>query len=57
MVVDKGCLDAEQCYWIRERGAEKDIVDTWEDSAQIATEVKIAFPMSHNTLTRAEEYM
>jgi hypothetical protein len=49
--------DAEQCYWIRERGAEKDIVDTWEDSAQIATEVKIAFPMSHNTLTRAEEYM
>jgi hypothetical protein len=44
-------------YWIRERGAERDIVDTEEDSGQIATEVKIAFTMSNNSSTIAEEYM
>ena len=43
--------DAEQCYWIRERGAERDIVDIGEDSGHIATEVKIDLPVSHNTLT------
>ena len=33
-------------YWIREHGAEVDIVDIGEELGQMATEVKIAFPMS-----------
>jgi hypothetical protein len=34
-----------------------DIGDTGEDMGQMATEVKIAFPMSHNVLTIVEEYV
>jgi len=48
--------DTERRYWIREQGAEADIGDMGKELGQMATEVKIAFPMSHNTLTRAEEY-
>jgi hypothetical protein len=49
--------DAGWRYWIRDHGAEVDIVDIGEDLGQMETEVKIAFPMSHNVLTRAEEYI
>ena len=49
--------DAGRRYWIRDHGAEVDIVYIGEDIGQIATEVKIAFPMSHNTLTSVEEYI
>ena len=48
---------AERRYWIREQDAEVDIGDIGEEIRQIATEVKIAFPVSHNTLTIAEEYV
>ena len=34
-----------------------DIGDIGEDMGQMSDGVKIAFPMSHNTLTRAEEYV
>jgi len=34
-----------------------DIDDIVEDMGQMATEVKIAFPMSHNALTIVEEYV
>jgi hypothetical protein len=40
--------DAGRRYWIREHSAEVDIVDIGEDVGQMATEVKIALPMSHN---------
>ena len=36
---------------------EGSISDTKEDMGQMETEVKIAFPVSHNTLTRSEEYI
>jgi len=37
--------------------ADEDTCDIREDMGQMATEVKIALPMPHNTLTRAEEYI
>ena len=42
--------DAGRRYWIRDHGAEVDIVDIGEELGQMATEVKIALPMSHNDL-------
>jgi hypothetical protein len=44
-------------YWIREDVAIVGIGDTGEELGQMATEVKIAFPMSHNFLTIVEEYV
>ena len=49
--------DAGRRYWIREHGAEVDIVDIGEESGQMATAVKIAFSMSQYVLTIAEEYV
>jgi hypothetical protein len=49
--------DAERRYWIREHGAEGNIVDIGEEMRKTVTEVKIAFPVSHNTLTIVEEYV
>jgi hypothetical protein len=49
--------DAGRRYWIREYSAEEDIGDIGEELGQMETVVKIAFPVSHNTLTRAEEYI
>ena len=49
--------DAMRRYWIREHSAEVDIVDIGEGLGQMATEVKIVFPMSHNSLTTIEEYV
>jgi len=40
--------DAGRRYWIREQGAEGNIVDIGEEMRQTVTEVKIAFPVSHN---------
>jgi|OpeIllAssembly_1097287.scaffolds.fasta_scaffold2773305_2 hypothetical protein len=49
--------DAGPRYWINEQGAEVGISNIGEDLGQMAMEVKIVSPMSHNTLTRAEEYI
>ena len=49
--------DAGRRYGIREQGAEGNIVDIGEEMRLTVTEVKIAFPASHNTLTIAEEYV
>ena len=49
--------DAGRRYWIQEHGAEVDIGDIGEELGQMETEVKIAFSMSHNVLTGAEEYV
>ena len=56
-LMDRLRPDAGRRYWIREQGAEVDIVDIGEGLGQMATEVKIAFPMSHNSLTTIEEYV
>jgi len=37
--------------------ADEDICDIGEELGQIATEVKIAFSMSHNALTIVEEHV
>ena len=42
-------------YWIRDQGVDGNIVGTGEEMGQMGTEVKIAFPMSHTVLMRAEE--
>ena len=55
-LMDRLRPDAGRRYWIREQGAEGNIVDIGEEMRQTVTEVKIAFPVSHNTLTIAEEY-
>jgi hypothetical protein len=49
--------DAGRYFWIRELGAEEDIGDMGKELGQIATRVKIAFPVSRNTLTSVEEYV
>ena len=49
--------DAGRRYWIREQGAEGNIVDIGEEMEQAVTEVKIAFPVSHNTLIIGQEYI
>ena len=41
--------DTERRYWIREQGAEVDIVDKGVELGQMAIEVKIASLVSHNT--------
>ena len=46
-----------RCYWIRDHGAEVDIVDIGEETRQMVTEVKISFPMAHNVLTSVEEHV
>jgi hypothetical protein len=47
--------DTGRRYWIREHGPVVDIVDIGEETRQLVTEVKIAFPTALNTLTIAEE--
>ena len=49
--------DPGRRYWIKGHGAEVDIGDMGEVMGQIATEVKIAFPVSHKVLTSVEEYV
>jgi hypothetical protein len=49
--------DPGRRYWIKGHGAEVDIGDMGEVMGQIATEIKIAFPVSHKVLTSVEEYV
>ncbi len=49
--------DEERRYWIRKPGAEGEIDDIGEEMEQMETEVKIAFPVPHHTLTTVEEYI
>ena len=56
-LMDRLRPDAGRCYWIKEQGAEGILVDIGEEMRQKVMEVKIAFPVSHNTLTIAEEYV
>jgi hypothetical protein len=48
-ILDGLRLDNERHYWIERREAEGNICDIEVDTGQMATEVKIALLMSHNT--------
>jgi hypothetical protein len=50
-------MDGLTTNTVKENVAIVDIGDTGEDMGHKGMEVKIAFPMSHNTLTIAEEYI
>jgi len=50
-------LDTERRFWIEYRVTEEDFYDMKIDIGQVGTGVEIALQMSHNTLTRAEEYI
>jgi hypothetical protein len=56
-LVDGLQSDAEERNWISEQCIEVNTYDMGEDMGHTETEVKIAFPMSHNSLTRVEEYI
>ena len=44
-------------FWISEQSIEVDTCDMGEDMGHTVKEVKIAFQMSHNTLTSVKEYV
>ena len=44
-------------YWISEQSIEVNTCDMGEDMGHTVTEVKIAFSMSHNSLTIAKEHI
>jgi hypothetical protein len=44
-------------FWMSEQSIEVNTCDMGEDMGHTVTEVKIALPMSHNTLTIIEEYI
>jgi hypothetical protein len=50
-------VDGKSRYWVDLSVAHGHNWDTREDKGQMNTEVKIAFPMSHNVLTSVEEYV
>jgi site-specific DNA recombinase len=56
-ILDSLRLDGEKRYWIERSGTEGNISDIEADTGQMSTGVEILLPMSHNTLTIAEEYI
>ena len=56
-ILDGLCADTGWRYWISENAIEVNTCDMGEDLGHTMTEVKIAFPMSHNYLTIAEEHI
>ena len=50
-------VDEQRRFWIAYPEAKEDAWDIREELGQEGMEVKIAFPVSHNILTRAEEYI
>jgi hypothetical protein len=49
--------DTDRRFWIEPVEAQEDNCDIEADTGQMSTGVEIVLPMSHNTLTRAEEYI
>ena len=47
-------VDEQRRFWIAYSEADEDACDMGEDMGQMATEVKIALPMTHNALTTIE---
>ena len=56
-ILDSLRLESERRYWIERSGTEENISDIDTDTGQMSTGVKILLPVSHNTLTIAEEYI
>ena len=56
-ILDGLRLDSERRYWIERREVEGNIYEIGADTRQMGTGVEILLPMSHNTLTIAEEYI
>ena len=50
-------VDEQRRFWIVYHEADENACDIKEDLGQEGMEVKIAFPMSHNSLTTIEEYV
>ena len=49
--------DNNRRFWIERLDASEDSCDIEEEMGQVSTGVEIVLQMSHNTLTRAEEYI
>ena len=56
-ILDSLRLDGEKRYWIERNEPEGNTIDIEADIGQMSAGVEILLPMSHNTLTRAEEYI
>jgi hypothetical protein len=56
-ILDGLRLDSERRYWIEHRDTEGNISDIGVDIGQMSTGVEILLPMSHNTLTIAQEHI
>jgi hypothetical protein len=56
-ILDGLRLDNGRRYWISEQSIEGNTGDMGEDMGHTVKKVKIALPMSHNTLTIAEEHI
>jgi hypothetical protein len=57
-LLDKLRVDEQRRFWIEQPSeANKNISDTREDLGQNGMEVKTSSDLSHNTLTRVEEYV
>ena len=50
-------LAADRRFWIESSVMPEDNCDVEEDTGHISAGVKIVLQMSHNSLTRAEEYI
>jgi hypothetical protein len=50
-------VDIRHNFWMSEQSIEVNTCDMREDLGHTVTEVKIAFPKSHNSLTIAEEHI
>jgi len=56
-ILDGLCRDRGKRYWIEHKVMGKNINGIQVDSRQMSTSVEIWLPMSHKTLTTAEEHI
>jgi hypothetical protein len=56
-ILDGMRQDADRQFWIERLEAQGNNCDLVADTGQMSTGVEIVLQMSHNTLTRAEEYI
>ena len=56
-IVLEGIVVRRRCFWMSIQGIGRNTCDIGKDLGHTVTEVKIALPMSHNTLTTIEEHV
>ena len=56
-ILDGMRQDTDRRFWIEPLEASNDNCDVEEDTGHVSTIVKIVLQMSHNILTRTEEYV